>query len=156
MPISKFSIANLATVVVSISVFLAGAMWLRESQVLDSTNYLPVFFPFPIDSVFLIGFGFAPFVGLGLLAAHIFLMVWRSPKPHTAILFLGFLIFGFAIPESATTRHFVVLLATSTASVIECRLRTHSDYWFLMPLACFSITLCYYLVMMAAMASAAC
>ena len=155
MPISKFSIANLATVMVSMSVFLEGAIWLRESQVLDSTNYLPVFFPFPIDSVFLIG-RFASFVGLGLLAAHIFLMIRRSPKPHTAILFLGFLIFGFAIPESATTRHFVVLLATSAASVIECRLRTHSDCWFLMPLTCFSITLCYYLVMVAAMASAAC
>ena len=151
MPIStKFTIADLAAVIFSISIFLAGAKWLRDSQVLDSVYCLP---SIPVD--FTIGLGVAPFVEMALLAAQIFMLTRGSLKPHTILLYLGFLVFGFTIPESATTRHFIILLVTSTASVIECRMRTRSETWYLMPLMCFGITLCYYLITMAALASAA-
>lgn len=157
MPVSiKFSIADVARVMVSISVFLTVAIWLRESEVLDSTNYLTKHLPFfiPVEILFQIGLGFAPFFELGMLAALIFLLMRWSPKPHTIILYLVFLVFGFAIPESASTRHFIILLVVSTTSIVECRLRARSDYWFLMPILCFGITLCYYLILTAALGTA--
>lgn len=151
---TKFSLAQLAIAMASVSIFLAGAKWLHDSRIFDSPYFLPQLVP--ASAIFGLGFGVAPLIGLGLLIAQVVWLISASPKPHTTFLYLGFLLVGFSIPESATTRHIVVLLITSTASLLECRLRMSSAYWFCMPVFCFGITLCYYLIAMAALASAAC
>ena len=147
----KFSIADLAAFTALVSVFLAGTVWIRESEVLNSTNYIPLLVP--IDFVFELGFGFAPFFGLALLLTVFVLLVRVSPGPYTVFLYLAFLAVGFTITDPAITRHFVTLLIVSISSVLECGLRNRSASWIAMSMITFGITLCYYLIVIA---SAAC
>ena len=159
MPMSKhnatFTISGLLFFTAFVSASIAAWLWVLQSSLWNSTNYLPNLIP-PSIPIIPVGLFFAPLMCIVFTIANIVLLARSSPRPVTPLFFLGLIPLAFMVEESANTRYLAILTLVSATTIIEPIFRNVDSKWKIIASFCFAITFGYYLLIVAALITASC
>ncbi|MEM9942962.1 MAG: hypothetical protein AAF939_15470 [Planctomycetota bacterium] len=151
----KFSIQGLLGITAYVSSMLAAWIWIFESNLWDSTSYLPWLMP-PSFHVIPLGLFVAPLLCVVFTIVNVTLVIKSNPRPIIPVLFLSSLPLAFLLEDSGITRYLFLLTLFSTSTLVEPIFRDVDPRWKFIGALSFATTFGFYLLITSALICASC